>query len=166
MAVPSKRKKQGDAGSKNTTKKAKKDAKSGTKKLEQEMDEVEDENEDEPLTSMGPKKGPKSEPEPFSKPATKQESTPTTPLSLGKRLNPTEKLHHLISISVQPVSSSVQDPQANIIFQKTPSSPTQISITDSQIALTKLKDESTTSSDSGEESCEEIELPTTERVPR
>ena len=56
MAVPSKRKKQGDAGSKNTTKKAKQDAKSGTKKLEEETDEIEDENEDEPLTPSGPKK--------------------------------------------------------------------------------------------------------------
>ena len=127
MAVPSKRKKQGDAGSRNTTK----NAKSSTKKVEEETDEVEDENEDEPLTPSGPKKGPKSEPKPFSKPATKPQSTPTTPLSLGKGLNPTDKLNHLISISVQSVPSSVHDPQANIISQEAPSSPTQISITDS-----------------------------------
>ena len=37
----------------------------------------------------------------------------------------------------------------------------RVSITDSQIVQMKLKDESTTSSDSGEESCEVIELPST-----
>ena len=129
------------------------------------MDEVEDENEDEPLTSSGPKKGPNLSPSILEASHKAGEYAYHT-FEPGKRAQSyreaTPPYKYLLTVSPLfcPRSSSQQHISRNNQFSD------PISITDSQIALTKLKDESTTSSDSGEESCEGIELPTTERVPR